>query len=166
MKASETKLAKIIEGTSQYIVPHYQRPYTWSPKEWKTLWADLVDLAELDAESPIGTASSGSRQHFMGSLVTAAGHSIPEGVSKWVLIDGQQRLTTLLLLLAAVRDHARMNSRKRLGDEIHDLFLTNRYKDGSDLYKLLPTTDSTTSGGDRGAFIAIIDESSPRPGNI
>ena len=116
MKASETKLAKIIEGTNQYIVPHYQRPYTWGRKEWNTLWADLVDLAEQDSD---GTGDTGTatvpRQHFMGSLVTAPGRSVPEGVSKWVLIDGQQRLTTLLLLLAALRDHSRANTRERLG---------------------------------------------------
>jgi len=167
MKASETKLAKIIEGTNQYMVPHYQRPYTWGSKEWKTLWADLVDLAEQ--ESPAGLdpgPPSIPRQHFMGSVVTAPGRSVPEGVSKWVLIDGQQRLTTLLILLAALRDHARANNRERLGSQIHDLYLTNQYQDGVDLYKLLPTADTTESGGDRAAFLAIIDGKSPAPGNI
>jgi uncharacterized protein with ParB-like and HNH nuclease domain len=140
MKASETKLAKIIEGTNQYMVPHYQRPYTWGTKEWKTLWADLEDLAEQDQDAGPTTEGTGvPRQHFMGSLVTAPGRSVPEGVSKWVLIDGQQRLTTLLLLLAALRDHSRSNGRERLGSQIHDLYLTNQYQDGTDLYKLLPT---------------------------
>jgi len=167
MKASETKLAKIIEGTNQYMVPHYQRPYTWGTKEWKTLWADLVDLAEQEQGPGSNPEIIGvPRQHFMGSLVTAPGRSVPEGVSKWVLIDGQQRLTTLLLLLAALRDHSRGNNRERLGSQIHDLYLTNQYQDGADLYKLLPTADSTESGGDRAAFVAIIDGKVPAPGNI
>lgn len=160
MKASETKLTKIIEGTNQYLVPHYQRPYTWGSKEWKTLWSDLVDLTDDD------TNQTAPRQHFLGSIVTAPGHSVPEGVSKWVLIDGQQRMTTLLLLLAAIRDAAREAGKERLANQIHDLYLTNQYQDGSDFYKLLPTKGVDTTGGDRAGFISIIQGQIPSAGNI
>ncbi len=161
MKASETKLTKIIEGTNQYLVPHYQRPYTWGPKEWKILWDDLVDLAD-----PADESNPGPRQHFLGSIVTAPGHSVPEGVSKWVLIDGQQRMTTLLLLLAAIRDSARDEGKDRLANQIHDLYLTNQYQDGSDFYKLLPTKGTEASGGDRADFVSIVQRQSPANGNI
>lgn len=96
MKASETKLIRIIEGTNQYLVPHFQRPYTWQKKNWETLWGDL------EALTPAGGASGGVEpplEHFMGAMVTAPAHSVPEGVTKYLLIDGQQRLTTLLILL-------------------------------------------------------------------
>jgi uncharacterized protein with ParB-like and HNH nuclease domain len=157
MKASETKLSKIIEGTNQYLVPHYQRPYTWTQKEWKTLWSDLVELAEQPED-----ASAAPRQHFLGSIVTAPGRSVPEGVSKWVLIDGQQRLTTLLVLLAAIRDHARETGKERLGNQIQDLYLTNQYQEGIDFYKLLPTKGIDAAAGDRGDFLAIVDGKAPQ----
>ncbi|MGC8624888.1 MAG: GmrSD restriction endonuclease domain-containing protein, partial [Phycisphaerae bacterium] len=44
MKASETKLQKIIEGTNQYVVPLFQRTYSWGKREWKTLWDDLMEI--------------------------------------------------------------------------------------------------------------------------
>src|SRR5262249_36634876 len=66
------------------------------------------------------------------------------------LIDGQQRLTTLLVLLAVVRDKARKQT-GNLADKIDDLLLKNRYQDGTDVYKLLPTQ------GDRTPFRAIMD---------
>lgn len=95
MKASETKLIRIIEGTNQYLVPHFQRPYTWQRKNWETLWADLDVLMQPGgSDDGVGT----QREHFMGAIVTAPAHSVPEGVTKYLLIDGQQRLTTLLVL--------------------------------------------------------------------
>lgn len=89
MKASETKLQKLIEGTSQFVVPLFQRTYTWEKRHWATLWDDLMELCE-EAEP---------RNHFIGSLVTMPTRSVPEGVAKYLLIDGQQRLTTLFILL-------------------------------------------------------------------
>ena len=50
MKASETKLQPIIEGTKQYVVPLFQRSYSWEKKEWDVLWNDLVELCEMEGE--------------------------------------------------------------------------------------------------------------------
>jgi uncharacterized protein with ParB-like and HNH nuclease domain len=61
-----------------------------------TLWQDVVDLVD----------DPKARPHFFGSTVTAPARSIPQGVGKWLLIDGQQRLTTTQLFLAAIRDSA------------------------------------------------------------
>jgi uncharacterized protein with ParB-like and HNH nuclease domain len=60
MKASETKLQRVTEGTNQYVVPLLQRPYSWDSKEWTVLWDDLVKLYEEEH----------SQTHFMGSIVT------------------------------------------------------------------------------------------------
>lgn len=92
----------------------------------------------------------------MGAIVTAPAHSVPEGVTKYLLIDGQQRLTTLLLLLAGIRDRARQLQDNKLADRIHDLYLTNRYQDGLDQYKLLPTQGDEPHQSDRAAFVAIL----------
>jgi uncharacterized protein with ParB-like and HNH nuclease domain len=108
MQASETKLQQIIEGTKQYVVPLFQRPYSWKKSEWQVLWDDLIELCE--SESP--------RTHFMGSIVTIPTNSIPEGVSKYLLIDGQQRLTTIFILLCAVRDLAKQIEEEKLAAKI------------------------------------------------
>src|SRR4051794_1796553 len=80
MKANETSLQSIIEGTKQYIVPLFQRSYSWGKKQWQALWDDLVDLCESDCP----------RTHFIGAIVTMQTVSVPEGVPKYLLIDGQQ----------------------------------------------------------------------------
>lgn len=151
MKASETKLIRIIEGTNQYLVPHFQRPYTWERKHWDTLWGDVGSLV---SES-VGV--SVSPEHFMGAIVTAPAHSVPEGVTKYLLIDGQQRLTTLLIFLAAIRFRAGQVSDEKLRARIHEMYLTNRYQDGSDQYKLLPTQGVSEDHSDRASFIAMVD---------
>ena len=78
MQASEAKLQPIIEGAKQYVVPLFQRRYSWEKKEWNALLDDLVELSEN--ENP--------RTHFIGSIVTMPTNSVPEGVSKFLLIDG------------------------------------------------------------------------------
>lgn len=138
MNASETKLQQIIEGEKQYVVPLFQRAYSWSDKEWKTLWEDIADLYEQD--SP--------RAHFIGSIVTIPTTSVPEGVAKYLLIDGQQRLTTIFVLMAVLRDRIKG---EELADEIHNTLLVNPYKKGDDKLKLLPTQF------DRDAFHALIE---------
>lgn len=142
MKASETKLQPIIEGTKQYLVPLFQRTYSWDKKEWEVLWDDLIDLSEM--ENP--------REHFMGSIVTTAAISVPEGVAKFLLIDGQQRLTTIFIILILLRDKFIEQDQTGLADEINNTLLINPYKKGIDRYKLLPTHL------DRSAFKKLIDQ--------
>jgi len=129
MQAKETKLQDIIEGTKQYVVPLFQRSYSWDKKEWEILWNDLVELSEMD----------NPRTHFIGSIVTMPTVSVPEGVSKYLLIDGQQRLTTVFVLLSLLRDLARQTNEKEFSEEINNTLLVNPYKKDSDHFKLLPT---------------------------
>lgn len=145
MHANQTDVQKILGGVQQYVVPLFQRPYSWETRQWTKLWADLAELCEEPKP----------RNHFIGSIVTMPERSVPEGVSKFVLIDGQQRLTTMLVLLAAVRDKARRDGDTKLADKIDDLMLKNRHQDDTDVYKLLPTQ------ADRAAFCAIMDGTPP-----
>lgn len=140
MQASETKLQQIIEGTKQYVVPLFQRPYSWKKSEWQALWNDLVELCKADNPRP----------HFLGSIVTMPTTSVPEGVSKYLLIDGQQRLTTVFILLSALRDTAKQSD-EELAAEINNTILVNPYKKDLDYYKLQPTQV------DRVAFYQIIN---------
>lgn len=142
MHAKETKLQEILEGTKQYVIPLFQRSYSWTSKEWGVLWKDITELAELD----------NPRVHFIGSIVNMPTTSVPHGVSKFLLIDGQQRLTTIFIILAILRNKAREAGNNKLADKIHNTLLVNQYEDGNDYYKLLPTQL------DRLSFMHIIDK--------
>lgn len=130
----------MIEGTKQYVVPLFQRPYRWSEVRWKTLWTDVVDQSRHEDGRP----------HFFGTIVTAPAKSVPQGVGKFLLIDGQQRITTIQVFLAAIRDTANQVGDTRLRDRIDGQYLKNAYEDGDERLKVLPTQE------DREAFRAII----------
>lgn len=141
MQAKETKLQDIIEGTKQYVIPLFQRTYSWTVKEWEILWKDLIELCEV--ESP--------RSHFIGSIVNMPTVSVPEGVAKFLLIDGQQRLTTIFVMLTLLRNKARERQNQEFADEINNTLLVNPYKKGNDFFKLMPTQV------DRDAYINLIN---------
>ncbi|GAD81473.1 DUF262 domain-containing protein [Nocardia asteroides NBRC 15531] len=145
--AQETSLQRILEGSSQYLVPLYQRPYGWGDEQLQELWNDVIQLAEDRLDEPRAT-------HFIGSVVLApAPASVAGTVTQFLVVDGQQRLTTLTLLLAAIRDFLREvdGSTSRDSDRIHNQLLTNQYNDDPDRLKLLPTQV------DRPAYTAVID---------
>ncbi len=142
MKASETNFQSLIEGAKQYIVPLFQRPYSWQKKEWQDLLNDINDLYE----------SEGINTHFIGSIVTMPTLSRPENITPYLLIDGQQRLTTIFILLILLRDLAKSDG-KRLGDKIHDTLITNQYVDNLEHFKLLPTQQ------DRADFLGLVTDS-------
>jgi uncharacterized protein with ParB-like and HNH nuclease domain len=128
MKASETSFRNLLEGSKQFKVPLFQRPYSWEKSNWETLWDDLMSLYSDGMEG----------YHFLGPIVTLAEPGTPDGISPYLLIDGQQRLTTLTLLLIALRDVLKKQD-SELAEELHELFLINKFKKGDDLYKVLPT---------------------------
>ncbi len=100
MKASETNVLKLLQGSKVFLVPNFQRRYSWRSGEWGQLWEDL--LRECHQEHEQGPQSL--EGHFLGSVVL---HPAPGGASvlmKHLVVDGQQRLTTLLILIAAMRD--------------------------------------------------------------
>jgi uncharacterized protein with ParB-like and HNH nuclease domain len=76
--------------------------------------------------------------------------SVPEGVAKFLLIDGQQRFTTIFLLLSVIRDKAKLEATGTLAQEIDQTLLKNPFKQGNDAFKLLPTQS------DRDAFLNIV----------
>lgn len=93
MKAQETTFQQIIQGEKQLRVPLYQRTYSWQEPQLRQLWDDVLDQADgLTSPAPGPT-------HFLGSVVLARSPALrPAGVMKWIVVDGQQRLTTLMLL--------------------------------------------------------------------
>ncbi len=79
--------------------------------------------------------------HFVGSIVNIAEQAMPTGIQKYMIIDGQQRLTTLSLLLIALRDYAEAHTEDTTINvrRIDNMLLKNEYEEGDDKYKLLLT---------------------------
>lgn len=147
MKANETTVRQVLQGETQYVVPLYQRRYSWEHDRDKDplgqLWNDLMLLVN---ENGVGT-------HFLGSIVLAPSPAnTAGGITRWIVVDGQQRLTTLSVLLCAIRDHV-MDDDPQLGEKIHELHLVNKYARGLERYRLLPTQE------DRASWMALVDRS-------
>lgn len=139
MEARPCQILEFFNGTKQMLVPLFQRPYEWGPKDWETLWGDLLEQYE---QSDDATAS-----HFTGAIVTAPARSVPVGVSKYLVIDGQQRLTTIAILVCAIR--SRLDPDTKEYRKLTRL-LVNEDDEGLDHYKLLPTQP------DREAFSMLV----------
>ncbi|GAA4758902.1 GmrSD restriction endonuclease domain-containing protein [Citricoccus nitrophenolicus] len=143
--AREISVQQLLEGTTQYQVPLYQRTYSWKRAQMERLWADVVQLSADRMTDPGAT-------HFMGSLVLAPGAGNgPGGVHEYLVVDGQQRLTTLSLLLAAIRDHRREHEFPEHFERINEKYLLNKWEKGDHRYKLWPTQ------ADRESYRACID---------
>lgn len=106
---------QLITGDSQYVVPPYQRPFAWRLKrEILDIWEDVASryLAQLPESD---TYDEREETHFLGSVVIGQGGAPdPLGVTKFVVIDGQQRLLTLSLLITAIRDVLVLDADRRL----------------------------------------------------
>ena len=107
MQPQDQTLAQLFDGKLVYIVPNYQRLYVWDEEnQWEPLWLDVRDIAEELIESAAGTELAGAdhdgvEPHFMGAVVFKISGSTPDLARKYRVIDGQQRLTTLQILMAA-----------------------------------------------------------------
>lgn len=130
MKGSESKMKDYIEGNDKrFIIPVYQRKYDWKFENCKQLYDDLKNIIRDNRES-----------HFFGSIVSAV---VPNGSKiEYHIIDGQQRLTTISLLLLAISNlikEGKVNcSKKMLSEEIMNRFLISPYADEGDKIKLRP----------------------------
>ena len=101
MHAYPRQLKTIFDGNYQYAVPLFQRPYVWNQEDqWEPLWKDVQRVATRYLRDEY-------RPHFMGAVVLEQLPMIIGLVNSWRIIDGQQRLTTLQILLAAARDASR-----------------------------------------------------------
>ena len=132
MKASETKLLRLLEGNKQFRIPIYQRTYSWNIKHCKQLWEDLK-------QTTLGQDNPG---HFVGSVVyIESGLYQATGVSELLIIDGQQRLTTVSLLLAALAEYVddpKVDLRVT-SSRIRNNYLLNSEEEDEALFKLLLT---------------------------
>jgi alkylated DNA nucleotide flippase Atl1 len=133
MQAKETLFVGLVQGrTQQFQVPLYQRTYSWTERQLAQLWRDIVEQAELLEDG------DRANRHFLGSVVLAPSPQNEATFPRWLVVDGQQRLTTLCLALAAIRDHI-AGARPEEAERINEDYLVNKRKKGDDHFRLLPT---------------------------
>lgn len=125
-------LGELFSDRGQYQVPIYQRPYVWEKEEqWAPLWEDLRETSEVHL-------SGDGSPHFLGAIVIELVSAQPGRIKEYAVIDGQQRLTTLQLLLAALRTvAAEINS--AYAEEVQGLLInTGKHATGDLKMKVLP----------------------------
>ena len=144
MDAGKKILLDLFTGSLRFVVPVYQRRYSWGEAQCRQLWADIVTAGRHT-----------DRTHFTGSIVwMQEGGISPDGISRCLLIDGQQRLTSVTLLLIALTEYAREHpeNRRFSADMIIDRgYIVDKYVAGEGRYKL------TLSGDDRDALQCLCD---------
>ena len=130
MDARKGNIYEILNGNKQFLIPVYQRFYSWDVEQCKRLWNDIVEMQK-----------KGKTGHFVGSIVNIAEQAMPTGVQKYMIIDGQQRMTTLTLLLLALRNYAIENPEDQTinAHRIDGMLLKNEFETGDERYKLLLT---------------------------
>ncbi len=143
MEAHATPLLKFIKDNqkNQLVIPIYQRVYSWEKEQCKELWDDIIKIGGDDQMNG----------HFIGSILYVL-DGITHSDNALLIIDGQQRLTTITLLLTALRDHW---SDKR--KEIEDDYLINSDKDGDKKFRLI------LSDSDKDTLLSLIDKDKRKP---
>lgn len=143
-QAGETTLNKLLNTSRQFIVPIFQRNYSWQKSQYEQLWFDILRASKFKEK----------QNHFIGSIVyidmgTPAGRP-----QQLLLIDGQQRLTTISILLCAIKDYVqKFNLETKLINlaKIKNQFLYNSDEIDEDRYKLLLNVQ------DKETYIKLID---------
>jgi uncharacterized protein with ParB-like and HNH nuclease domain/alkylated DNA nucleotide flippase Atl1 len=153
MEVGESTLKKLIEGEKQFQVPLYQRQYSWQTPELAQLWDDILEQYDLLTPDGEGQTHLDAPSHFIGSMVLAPSPMMQaHGVTPFLVIDGQQRLSSLLLALCAVRDEAATHE-PSVVERFNERYLINKYGEGQSYYRLLPTQ------ADRRAFFDCVEPS-------
>ncbi len=138
MKATEAQLLKFIDKSPQFIIPIYQRPYSWTNRECLQLWEDILRTGRNDA----------IESHFAGSIVyIEKGLYQVSNQSSLLVIDGQQRLTTVMLILEALARQVKDGEPENgfSAKKLRNYYLLNSLEEGEGRFKLLLTqTDKQT----------------------
>lgn len=164
MEAKALTPRDLFDGKVCYEIPPFQRPYVWTEEDqWQPLWDDIARVA--DALLVLGDdveAVKALPGHFLGAVVVK---QLPSGAgdpSRSSVIDGQQRLTTLQLLLDAAQYVMEQAERDDEAESIYELVLNDskRFRGTPKRFKLWP------SRVDRNAFEAVMDNDEAVPASL
>ncbi len=168
MESKTTDFLGLIKGPRQYRIPPFQRAYSWEKEQRETLWLDVLGqyeklrdlwvLPEREREERLRNIPG----HYLGTIVLAGPSAL--GVPRSDVIDGQQRIMTLLLILCALRDVRARLEVKAPGSvaereqraaafrrRIQSRYLINADEEGTDRLRVVPLAT------DRRAFEAVLD---------
>jgi uncharacterized protein with ParB-like and HNH nuclease domain/predicted transport protein len=146
MQARDEFLTRLMQGPKQFLIPIFQRTYSWTHANCDQLFKDIVNAG----------SSYQIQSHFIGSLVLISSQSTSASIPQWQVIDGQQRLTTVTILIAALLDRAKELDCEVIAATqlaaIREYYLSNTYGEGDTKYKLLLTK------GDKPALCSLIEQ--------
>ncbi|NHB42288.1 DUF262 and DUF1524 domain-containing protein [Helicobacter pylori] len=152
MDAKATTLLNFFEENqnNQFVIPIYQRLYSWKKEQCEQLWDDIIKTGGNDQ----------IKGHFIGSILYVRDddtHSSP-----LLIIDGQQRLTTITLLFIALRDHLNDEDEflEKFSREKIESYLINSDKDGDKKFRLI------LSESDKDTLLSLIDENKRKPSEL
>ncbi len=142
MRSTNLPLFDLFQRQRRYVVPLFQRPYVWEQEEqWDPLWQDIAGRADalLDRDAR-GSKSDRIGNHFLGAIVLNQIKVYGRQVDTVEVIDGQQRLTTLQIMLAAFRDEVKVSEEKRLADDLARLTENDGVREAEvERFKVWPT---------------------------
>lgn len=146
MEATQAQLLNLLDGKKQFIIPIYQRTYSWHLKQCQQLLNDIIRVGSEESQI----------SHFIGSIVYFKPDNSPiTSVPELLIIDGQQRLTTISLLLIAIINFLKKNPEIKLEDEsweeVQETYLINKHRKDDTKYKLLLTRN------DKQTYINLIE---------
>ncbi|RKV05165.1 DUF262 and DUF1524 domain-containing protein [Helicobacter pylori] len=152
MKADAIKLLDFIGKSQekQFVIPIYQRVYSWEKEQCKQLWDDIIKTGGNDQ----------IEGHFIGSIVFVHDGIYTTNHNELLIIDGQQRLTTITLLFIALRDHLNDEDEfleKFSRQKIRNRYLINSNEKGDKKFKLI------LSEPDRDTLLSLIDKNKRKP---
>ncbi len=151
MKAKEATLLGFFEENqnNQFVIPIYQRLYSWKKEQCEQLWDDIIKIGGNDKMNG----------HFIGSILYVR-DGITHSNNPLLIIDGQQRLTTITLLLIALRDHLNDEDEfleKFSRKKIENRYLINRDEYGDKKFRLI------LSESDKDTLLSLIDKNKRKP---
>ena len=168
MKSRDITLFDLFEQKRRYVVPLFQRPYVWEEEEhWIPLWQDITSLAEAVLErKQDGSRSNSISNHFLGAVVLNQIKVYGLQVNAVQIIDGQQRLTTLQLMIAAFRDIVANKEEQRLRGDLQRLTENDGVRDSEhERFKVWPTNADRQDFGasmSAGSLDALLDKYPPQ----
>lgn len=144
MKPDTHTVQQLFERDVRYLVPLYQRPYVWDERhQWEPLWEDIVAMLQHQ-EGGGGNLWS----HFLGAIVLDQEQTAPGEIPRFTVIDGQQRLTTLQLLIAAAASSLAAVKATDDAELLRELTMNNpRKAEGIDRLKVWPTNINHGAAG-------------------
>lgn len=153
VKPDTRTVKQLFELDVRYVVPLYQRPYVWNEeRQWQPLWEDI----EAILEHQLNGGSTDGFSHFLGAIVLEQELLAPGSIPRFIVIDGQQRLTTLQIVLAAasnVAEHVGIDKEAAILRRL--IWNDELTAQGVDAYKVWPTNE------DRDAFRAVMAVGGP-----